>query len=578
MDTAQALKDLATAAQLTASATTVLSQTDLTAGHAAYFALLTEHLGQQQSRTQLHAAHALRRTGAHKLDQASFQAITDAGTNPTLEQIEATHGHTIAGRTHFKSARGLMHDWLDIPRSTAGDRLVQADCLIGRIDEAGQQLDPWLPELAATFTDPTVDPRLVAATASKLHSARKDLGEGKAGRDKLRQLQAKSVAFLNAEPKSARKHINDLVDEVKSGKRPLKALLECIGIFKRGTRQGLVEYVLRVLPSHAAFIEAFFAKVDNPATVAGNRERLKDSEAQFTGEPGSDWDDEETMPDWAKGGNRSGPDDEDPDDSPAADDPDEDPGSDDPDDDPDSEDPDDAPADSSDSQTPEPAAPWEEMKPERRRLIGLMALLMTNRTTDSQPEPGFGSAQVSIVMNWEKMQRQAQDFAVTSSGIPLSPGEVRAALCTAGIYPLVLNGASLPLDLGRTQRLFSKAQGRAIRAAYRGCSYPGCSMPAERCELDHLDPWEKGGRTDIDSADLNCPIHHIGRHCGLFRTVKIAGHRPLVLLSTELDPEQKLRVNTYFMTPNEALDAEAMAQQLTIGWRAGALALEFAEA
>lgn len=560
MDTAQALKDLATAAQLAASATAVLSQADLTAGHAAYFALLTEHLGQQQTRTQLHAAHALRRTGAHKLDQASFQAITDAGTNPTLEQIEAAHGHTTAGRTHFKSARGLMHDWLDIPRSTAGDRLVQADCLIGRIDEAGQLLDPWLPELAATFTDPTVDPRLVAATASKLHSARKDLGEGKAGRDKLRQLEAKSVAFLNAEPKSARKHINDLVAEVKSGKRPLKALLECIGIFKRGTRQGLVEYVLRVLPSHAAFIEAFFAKLDNPATVAGNRERLKDSEAQFTGEPGSDWDDEETMPDWAKGGNRSGPDDEDPDDSPAADDP------------------DDSPADPSDSQTAQPAAPWEEMKPERRRLIGLMALLMTNRTTDSQPEPGFGSAQVSIVMNWEKMQRQARDFAVTSSGIPLSPGEARAALCTAGIYPLVLNGASLPLDLGRTQRLFSKAQGRAIRAAYRGCSYPGCSMPAERCELDHLDPWEKGGRTDIASADLNCPIHHIGRHCGLFRTVKIAGHRPLVLLSTELDPEQKLRVNTYFMTPNEALDAEAMAQQMTIRWRAGALALEFAEA
>jgi len=543
MDTAQALKNLAEAGQLIASATAVLSG-DLPAGHAAYFALLTEHIGQQQARAQIEAAHALRRTGAHKLDRESFQAITDAGTNPTIEQIEAATGHTTTGRTHFKSARGLMQDWLDIPSSTAGNRLVQADCLIGGIDDAGLPLDPWLPELAEQFADPSVDSRLVATAALKLHSARKDLGHGKAGRKKKQQLQADGVAFLRAEPKSARKHINDLISQVKSGKRPIKALLDGIGIFKRGVRQGLVEYVLRVLPSHAAYIEAFFAKLDNPATVAGNRDRLKDADAQFTGAP-NEWDDEASMPDWARS-NRHGPD---PGDHPPEEPPEND----------------------------EPPAPWEDLKPERRRLIGLIALLMGN-APGAQPEPGFASAQVSIVMNWEKMQQQAQDFAVTSSGIPISPGEARAALCTAGIYPLVLNGSSLPLDLGRTQRLFSKAQGRAIRAAYRGCSYPGCSMPAQRCELDHLDPWEKGGRTDIASADLNCPIHHIARHCSLFRTVKIPGSRPLVLLSPELDPEQKLRINTYFMTPNEALAAEALAEQMTARWQAGQLEIEFAAA
>ena len=549
MSTAQALKDLAEAARLVASATAVLSG-DLPAGHAAYFALLTEHLAQQQTRAQIQAAHALRRTGAHKLDRASFQAITDAGTNPTIEQIEAAAGHTTAGRTHFNSASGLLQDWLDIPRATASSRLIQADCLIGGVNEAGQPIAPWLPQLAEQFMDPDVDPRPVAATATKLHSARKDLGEGKAGRKKKEQLQADALAFLRTEPKSARKHINALIAEVKSGERPIKALLECIGIFRRGMRQGLVEYVLRLLPSQAAFIEAYLAKMDNPATVAGNREHLKDAEAHFTGEPGSDWDDEESMPDWAKGGNRSGP--AEPEQS--------------------------APPETSPSSPrPDEHKPWEDMKPERRRLLGLLTLLMGSSPTGS----GISTppaAQVSIVLNWEKMQQQLKDFAVTSSGLPLTPGEARAALCTAGVYPLVLNGTSLPLDLGRTQRLFSKAQGRAIRAAYRGCSYPGCSMPAERCELDHLDPWEKGGRTDIASADLNCPIHHIGRHCGLFRTVKVSGSRPLVLLSRELNPEQRLRINTYFMTPTEALAAEALAERMTTQWRSGLMAVEFAAA
>lgn len=547
MDTAQALKNLVEAGELIASANAVLATADLPPGHAAYYALLTEHTAQHQMRAQIQAADALRRTGAHKLDQASFQAITDAGTNPTLDQIHAAEGHTTTGRTHFKSATSLMYDWLDIPRSTAGARMVLADCLIGGVDEAGQRTEPWLPELAQEFADPSVDPRPVAATATKLHSARKDLGTGKAGQKKKEQLQADAMAFLRSEPKSARKHISDLVSEVKAGKRPLKALLDSIGIFKRGMRHGLVEYVLRLLPSQAAFIEAYLATLDNPATVAGNRERLKDAESQFTGEP-SDWDDEESMPEWAGGSPPGAP----PDGNATG--------------------ANEAEAEPEDTEPPQSAPEvWEDMKPERRRLTGLMALLMTKSSGSELP-----STQVSIVMNWEKMQSQAQDFAVSSTGIPLTPGEARAALCSAGIYPVVLSGASLPLDLGRSQRLFSKAQGRAIRAAYRGCSYPGCSMPASRCELDHLDPWEKGGRTDIASADLNCPIHHIARHCSLFRTVKIPGSRPLVLLSPELDPEQKLRINTYFMTPSQALEAEAMAESMTARWRAGELEVEFA--
>lgn len=228
---AQALKDLANAKALAASATRRLAQGGLTPGQAAYFALLTENMTQELTRTQVHAAAALRTTGAHKLDQESFQAITDLGPNPTVEEIDAAKGHTTTGRTHFKDAKGLMTGWLDIPRSTAAARLVQADCLLGGIDEAGEPTEPWLPELAVQFEDPGMDPWLVASAAMKLHSLRKDLGEGKAGEAKKQQLQAESAAFLRSEPKSARKHINDLVAQVKTGKRPLKALLDGIGIF-----------------------------------------------------------------------------------------------------------------------------------------------------------------------------------------------------------------------------------------------------------------------------------------------------------------------------------------------------------
>ena len=44
------------------------------------------------------------------------------------------------------------------------------------------------------------------------------------------------------------------------------------------------------------------------------------------------------------------------------------------------------------------------------------------------------------------MQQRTEDFAVTSSGILLSPGETRTALCNAGILPVVLNGKSVQLS------------------------------------------------------------------------------------------------------------------------------------
>lgn len=102
-------------------------------------------------------------------------------------------------------------------------------------------------------------------------------------------------------------------------------------------------------------------------------------------------------------------------------------------------------------------------------------------------------------------------------------------------------------------------------------------MPASRCEADHLDKWERGGRTDIDRAGLWCEVHHIARHCGLFHAVVIPNSRPLVLLPLELNPTQKLQVNTYFMTPAEAKAAQHQAALATQKWHAGTLEIEIIE-
>lgn len=80
--------------------------------------------------------------------------------------------------------------------------------------------------------------------------------------------------------------------------------------------------------------------------------------------------------------------------------------------------------------------------------------------------------------------------------------------CSAGILPLVLDGNSLPLDVGREQRLFTAAQRAALAVRDRGCAFPGCDRPPADCHTHHIAPWGAGGSTDLANGVLLCPHHH----------------------------------------------------------------------
>ena len=84
---------------------------------------------------------------------------------------------------------------------------------------------------------------------------------------------------------------------------------------------------------------------------------------------------------------------------------------------------------------------------------------------------------------------------VTANRIP--PDTVRRLCCEAMILPIVLNGAGETLDLGREQRLANRAQRRALRAMYRTCGYPGCTVRFGDCEIHHVIDWHPHGPTDL---------------------------------------------------------------------------------
>jgi hypothetical protein len=116
----------------------------------------------------------------------------------------------------------------------------------------------------------------------------------------------------------------------------------------------------------------------------------------------------------------------------------------------------------------------------------------------------------------EAVLRGALKTAGLDTGGSLSAGETRRLACGAGILPAVLVGASLPLDLGRTRRLFTEAQRIALGVAHKTCAADGCQRPFAWCELHHRKPWSLGGRTDLAQAVPLCWFHHRRIHDGAF--------------------------------------------------------------
>jgi hypothetical protein len=97
-------------------------------------------------------------------------------------------------------------------------------------------------------------------------------------------------------------------------------------------------------------------------------------------------------------------------------------------------------------------------------------------------------------------------------GTLLGPETVRRLGCDGAVIAAVLGADGEVLHFGRTRRLFTSAQTRALWLRDRHCTYPGCSTPATWCDAHHIRHWADGGPTDLSNAALLCGRHHTVVH------------------------------------------------------------------
>ena len=169
---------------------------------------------------------------------------------------------------------------------------------------------------------------------------------------------------------------------------------------------------------------------------------------------------------------------------------------------------------------------------DHRRALALVGLLQSRPGSDSLDGALGGAlssslcdrparAEIVVHIDYELLAGHAHGAdqgdsrtCRTLNGSELTVETIRRLACEAEIIPLVLDGKSVPLDVGKSKRLATAYQRRALAAVHETCAIDGCSVKFSHCEPHHIDYWENGGPTDLNNLVPLCSRHHHAAHEG----------------------------------------------------------------
>ena len=183
-----------------------------------------------------------------------------------------------------------------------------------------------------------------------------------------------------------------------------------------------------------------------------------------------------------------------------------------------------------------------------RRADALVEVCRIALAAGGLPNSGGIPPQLNVTVDLDALMREVA-VGQLDTGALLSPSATRRLACEAQILPVMLDGASVPIDLGRSRRPYTGAARAAVVLRDRGCAFPGCDRPSRWCQIHHIEFWTRGGRTDRDNGVALCGHHHRLIHQNEW-TVRIgADRRPEFIPPAHLDPERRPRRNLYHQRP-----------------------------
>ncbi len=101
----------------------------------------------------------------------------------------------------------------------------------------------------------------------------------------------------------------------------------------------------------------------------------------------------------------------------------------------------------------------------------------------------------------------------TSTGVAIHPDEALKAMIRGSVRRVIVDAHDVVINLGRTQRLFTGKARHAAQLLTVHCGYRGCDVPAQFCDIDHINEWSAdGGDTNQANALPLCGTHDRWKH------------------------------------------------------------------
>lgn len=176
--------------------------------------------------------------------------------------------------------------------------------------------------------------------------------------------------------------------------------------------------------------------------------------------------------------------------------------------------------------TPPPPAPPTgrgRIRPRARRIIA------RGRTRPAAPLPSIAKKDRRTIQPSSRANsRLGEEAALTKAITEFLAAAATDPTLAGGHHPDGHGGLTLPPPGALTYRP-SATLVALVRATYFHCTFPGCSVPAARCDIDHIVPFNHhnptaGGWTILANLHPLCSYHHHAKTLQLWACAKLDGN------------------------------------------------------
>ncbi len=155
----------------------------------------------------------------------------------------------------------------------------------------------------------------------------------------------------------------------------------------------------------------------------------------------------------------------------------------------------------------------DERTPEQYASDTFLDLLRAGADADSSALLSSGAPSVRVLVTASDLRAGSGGGYIEGQPDPISLPTAQRLICAGTQTAVLLASSGQPLDVGRSQRLFTARQRVALAVRDGGCRWAGCERPPSWCEAHHIEPWSSnGGRTDVADGVLLCRHHHLLVH------------------------------------------------------------------